>query len=41
MKVAQVALFLGMGWSVSLDLDGLRSGLPPAGYLWLLTGGLA
>ena len=40
-KVAQIALFLGMGWSVSLDLDGLRDGLPPAGYLWVLTGGLA
>jgi hemolysin III len=40
-KVAQIALFLGMGWSVSLDLDGLRDGLPPAGYLWVLIGGLA
>ncbi len=40
-KIAQVALFLGMGWSVSLDLDGLRDGLPPAGYLWVLIGGLA
>ncbi len=40
-KIAQVVLFLGMGWLVSLDLDGLRDGLPPAGYLWVLTGGLA
>ncbi len=40
-KIAQVTLFLGMGWSVSLDLDGLRDGLPPAGYLWVLIGGLA
>lgn len=40
-KVAQVLLFLGMGWSVSLDLDGLRDGLPPAGFLWVLIGGLA
>ena len=40
-KIAQVALFLGMGWSVSLDLDGLRDGLPPAGFLWVLIGGLA
>ncbi|MEE4193304.1 MAG: hemolysin III family protein [Halieaceae bacterium] len=40
-KVTQMLLFLGMGWSVSLDLDGLRDGLPPAGYLWVLIGGLA
>ncbi len=40
-KIAQVILFLGMGWSVSLDLEGLRDGLPPAGYLWVLIGGLA
>ncbi|MEE4659428.1 MAG: hemolysin III family protein, partial [Halieaceae bacterium] len=40
-KIAQVALFIGMGWAVSLDLDGLRQGLPPAGYLWVLIGGLA
>jgi hemolysin III len=40
-KIAQVTLFLGMGWSVSLDLTGLREGLPPAGYLWVLIGGLA
>ncbi len=40
-KIAQVVLFLGMGWLVSLDLEGLRDGLPPAGYLWVLIGGLA
>ena len=40
-KVTQVLLYLGMGWAVSLDLDGLRDGLPPAGFLWVLIGGLA
>ncbi len=40
-KIVQMVLFLGMGWSVSLDLEGLRDGLPPAGYLWVLIGGLA
>ncbi len=40
-KMAQVSLFLGMGWAVSLDINGLRDGLPPAGFLWVYIGGLA
>jgi hemolysin III len=40
-KVTQVLLYLGMGWAVSLDIDGLRAGLPGAGFLWVLIGGLA
>jgi hemolysin III len=40
-KVSQLIIYLGMGWSVSLDLTGLRAILPPAGFWWLVAGGIA
>lgn len=40
-KVSQIIIYLGMGWSVSLDLTGLRSILPMPGFWWLLAGGIA
>ena len=40
-KVVQMLLYLGMGWACSIDLQGLKESLDPAGYGWLLGGGLA
>jgi hemolysin III len=40
-KGIQLVTYLGMGWACSLDLDSLRSALPPAGFSWLVAGGLA
>ena len=40
-KVSQVLLYLAMGWACSLDIAGLRTNLPPAGFAWLVAGGLA
>jgi hemolysin III len=40
-KVGQVVIYLAMGWACSLDLGGLKEGLPAAGYDWLVVGGLA
>jgi hemolysin III len=34
-------IYLAMGWACSLDLGGLKAGLPAAGYDWLVVGGLA
>lgn len=40
-KVLQLAIYLGMGWACSLDFTSLRAALPPAGFWWLLSGGIA
>lgn len=40
-KIIQVIIYLGMGWACTLDLDSLRSLLPPAGFWWLFAGGMA
>ena len=40
-KVSQLIIYLGMGWSVSLDLTGLRAILPAPGFWWLVAGGIA
>jgi hemolysin III len=40
-KIGQVVIYLAMGWACSLDLGGLKAGLPAAGYDWLVIGGLA
>ena len=40
-KIIQVIIYLGMGWACTLDLDSLRSLLPPAGFWWLFVGGMA
>tara|TARA_B110000503_G_scaffold18803_1_gene27851 strand:- start:593 stop:1222 length:630 start_codon:yes stop_codon:yes gene_type:complete len=39
-KVCQLIIYLGMGWACSLDLAGLKAGLPEAGFAWLAAGGL-
>ncbi len=39
-KICQLVIYLGMGWACSLDLAGLKAGLPEAGFLWLVAGGL-
>lgn len=39
-KFAQMALYLGMGWVCVADLAALKAGLPRAGFLWLLAGGI-
>jgi hemolysin III len=40
-KVAQIIIYLTMGWVCSLDLGGLKAALPGSGFYWLLAGGLA
>ena len=40
-KIIQVIIYLGMGWACTLDLDSLRSLLPPAGFWRLFAGGMA
>lgn len=39
-KVCQLIIYLGMGWACSLDLPSLKAGLPDAGFIWLVAGGL-
>ena len=40
-KIGQVLIYLGMGWSCAYDLESLKSALSPAGLQWLVAGGLA
>ncbi|MEP5766078.1 MAG: hemolysin III family protein [Halieaceae bacterium] len=40
-KVGQMIIYLAMGWACSLDIAGLKSGLPAAGFDWLVAGGAA
>ena len=40
-KVSQLVIYLGMGWACSLDLAGLSSSLPTAGFRWVAVGGIA
>jgi hemolysin III len=40
-KVCQLVIYLGMGWACSLDFPSLRTALPPAGFWWLVSGGIA
>jgi hemolysin III len=40
-KVGQLIIYLGMGWSCAYDLDSLRSAMPPAAFQLLAAGGLA
>ncbi len=40
-KVGQMAIYLGMGWICSFDLDNLRAAIPEAGFWWLSVGGVA
>ena len=40
-KVGQLAIYLGMGWACSFDMDNLRAALSVTAFDWLLAGGLA
>ncbi len=40
-KVAQLVIYLGMGWACSLDFSSLKAALPEAGFNWLAAGGIA
>ncbi|MGM0564664.1 MAG: PAQR family membrane homeostasis protein TrhA [Pseudomonadota bacterium] len=40
-KVAQMVIYLAMGWACTIDLEGMRQAFPGAGYDWLVWGGLA
>lgn len=40
-KAGQLIIYLGMGWAIAFDTEGLRAAIPAAGYYWLLAGGLA
>jgi hemolysin III len=39
-RVLSLIIYLSMGWLVLFALDPLIDALPPAGFWWLLTGGL-
>ncbi|MEM7084288.1 MAG: hemolysin III family protein [Pseudomonadota bacterium] len=39
-KALQLAIYLGMGWTVVFDLPNLRASLDPAGLSWLTAGGV-
>lgn len=39
-KIGQMVIYLAMGWACSLDIDGLKTGMPAAGFNWLVAGGL-
>ena len=40
-KVGQLVIYLSMGWACSFEWNSLKQTLPPAGFSWLLIGGLA
>lgn len=40
-KISQIVIYLGMGWSCALDFASVKAALPTAGFWWLLAGGLA
>ena len=40
-KISQLVIYLCMGWACALDLNSLRAVLPPAGFVWLIAGGIA
>lgn len=40
-KIAQIIIFLTMGWACVVDIDSLRDALPPTGFACLFAGGVA
>ena len=40
-KVGQLLIYLGMGWAISYDIEGLRAAISDEAFYWLLAGGLA
>ena len=40
-KIGQLIIYLGMGWSCAYDLDALKATLSQPGFDWLFAGGLA
>jgi hemolysin III len=40
-KVAQMVIYLGMGWACSFDFASLKAVIPLVGLYWLTAGGLA
>ena len=40
-KVGQLLIYLGMGWAISYDIEGLRAAISDVAFYWLLAGGLA
>jgi hemolysin III len=40
-KIGQMVIFLGMGWTCTFDFSSLKAALPEAGLWWLTLGGLA
>ncbi|NNF16503.1 MAG: hemolysin III family protein [Gammaproteobacteria bacterium] len=40
-KVGQMFIYLGMGWAIAFDFDGLKAVIPAAGLWWLAAGGIA
>lgn len=40
-KVGQMLIYLGMGWAIGYDMDGLRAAISAQAFNWLLAGGLA
>lgn len=40
-KIGQLLIYLGMGWTCGFDFASLQAALPPAGLWWLTAGGIA
>ena len=40
-KVAQLIIYLAMGWACALDLSGLKEAMNVVGFNWLVAGGIA
>jgi len=40
-RTLQIIAYLGIGWTWSIDSENIRAALPPQGFSWLLTGGIA
>ena len=40
-KVGQMLIYLGMGWTCSIDFSSLQAAIPETGIFWLVAGGIA
>lgn len=40
-QITTLIIYLGMGWAIAFDFDGIKQALPPVGVNWLIAGGIA
>lgn len=40
-KIAQMVIYIAMGWACTLDAHNIKAALPSSGFFWLLCGGIA